>query len=118
MHRYVNLYLRMHGRRNAFALAIAWLALGVDASGTTISAEPMDDVQINRRLAQKGDARAQTNLGLMFYVGRVVERDYKQAAKWFGQAAAQGDAVAQTNLGSMYLYGEGVPQDLVRAHMW
>ncbi|WP_394707165.1 hypothetical protein [uncultured Desulfobacter sp.] len=32
------------------------------------------------------------------YWGRVVPKDYKQAAHWFSKAAEQGDAGAQTTL--------------------
>ena len=69
-------------------------------------------------LAQRGDARAQTNLGVMYDHGLVVSQDYKEASQWYRLAAEQGDAYAQHNLGGMYDMGQGVSQDYVLAHMW
>ena len=69
-------------------------------------------------LAGKGDARAQTALGLMYDVGQGVPQDYKEASKWFRLAAEQGDPYAQHNLGGMYDQGQGVVQDHVLAYMW
>ena len=69
-------------------------------------------------LAGKGDARAQTALGLMYDMGQGVPQDYKEASKWFRLAAEQGDADAQFNVGLVYAKGQGTPQDYVLAHMW
>ena len=49
--------------------------------------------------AKKGCYRSQYNIGLLYYNGRGVLQDYKEAAKWYQLAAAQGDADAQNNLG-------------------
>ena len=68
--------------------------------------------------AAQGNARAQSNLGVMYESGKGVVQDYAEAAKWYKLAAAQGFALAQSNLGSMYGNGRGVVQDYVRAHMW
>ena len=38
-------------------------------------------------------------------------KNYKEAARLHGLAAAQGFALAQNNLGTMYRYGAGMPQD-------
>jgi len=69
-------------------------------------------------LAEKGDARAQYNLGLLYSSGLGVEQDYQAALKWHRMAAAQGHAGGQNELAQMYAKGHGVPQDNVRAHMW
>ncbi|MEW5912716.1 MAG: tetratricopeptide repeat protein [Thermodesulfobacteriota bacterium] len=69
-------------------------------------------------LAAKGDAVAQYNLGVMYYKGQGVPKDYKQAACWYRKAAEQGHTSAQYSLGAMYSKGEGVPKDNVLAHMW
>ena len=44
--------------------------------------------------------------------------NYKQAAKWYRQAAEQGIADAQYSLGGMYYNGEGVAQDYKQAIKW
>jgi len=69
-------------------------------------------------LAQQGNARAQVNLGLMYYQGEGVPRDYQEALKWWRKAADQGDADAQFNLGLSYEKGLGVPQDYQEAFKW
>ena len=70
------------------------------------------------KAANKGDAKAQNNLGAMYDKGQGVPQDYNQAASLYLQAAEQGDAVAQNNLGLMYDKGEGVPQDYKQAVSW
>ena len=54
----------------------------------------------------------------MYYQGKGVPQDYKQAFKWFKLSAQQGDAKAQLTLGVMYFSGQGVPQDYASAHKW
>jgi TPR repeat protein len=67
-------------------------------------------------LAEQGDARAQSTLGLLYYRGsKDVPRNEAEAAKWFRLAAQHGDATAQFNLGVMYSEGQGVPQDHAKA---
>ena len=50
--------------------------------------------------------------------GRGVPQDFKEAAKWFREAAEQGMTRAQISLASLYYKGKGVPHDFVQAHMW
>ncbi len=69
-------------------------------------------------LAERGDARAQASLGLMYDRGQGVPPDYGEAGKWYRQAAEQGEAMAQFSLGTMYAVGQSVPEDYVQAHMW
>jgi TPR repeat protein len=71
-----------------------------------------------RRLALKGLAKAQYNLGVMYFRGQGVPQDYAKAVEWYRKAADQGHADSQYNLGLMYYKGQGVPQDYVQAHMW
>ncbi len=53
-------------------------------------------------LAEQGHARAQYELGGLYNMGKGVEQDYEQAAKWYRRAALQNDADAQCSLGNMY----------------
>lgn len=69
-------------------------------------------------LAEKGDANAQLKLGVRYYEGNGVRKDYNEAIKWYNLAAEQGNTTAQINLGSMYHTGIGVPQNNVIAHKW
>ena len=49
--------------------------------------------------ANRGDASAQFDLGLMYYGGQGLLQDYTKAVYWFHRAAVQGHAEAQYNLG-------------------
>ena len=51
-----------------------------------------------RDAAEKGDAQAQANLGVMYYKGYGVAKDDKAAAAWFCKAADQGHALAEAAL--------------------
>jgi len=75
-------------------------------------------LKLARPLADQGNARAQSLLGLLYSNGRGVVRDDPQAARWFQLAAEQGDASAQFNLGVMYAEGHGVAQDHTEALKW
>jgi TPR repeat protein len=69
-------------------------------------------------LAERGNARAQSNLGHMYYHGRGVRQDDSEALKWFRRAADQGDAQGQLHVGIMYAEGQAVPQDAAEATKW
>jgi len=71
-----------------------------------------------RALGNKGDAKAQYNLGLMYAEGTGVPRDFDQAVSWFRKSAEQGNALGQFSLGAMYANGFGVPKDFVQAVFW
>ena len=75
-------------------------------------------LRLIRPLADKGDAAAQSNLGLMYDKGQGVPENDAEAVKWYVKAADQGDADAQTSLGYMYAKGEGVPENAVQAYKW
>ena len=51
-----------------------------------------------RGAAEKGDAQAQYNIGLMYYQGKGVAQDHKQAAAWWRRAADQGLAQAPSTI--------------------
>jgi TPR repeat protein len=71
-----------------------------------------------RPLAEAGDARAQALLGQIYYRGRGVGTDDREAANWFRRAADQDNATAQFFLGGMYDEGRGVPQDYHESARW
>jgi len=69
-------------------------------------------------LADQGDAKAQSILGSMYYLGQGVAEDRVEAANWYRRAAEQGDAGGQRALGRAYDLGDGVPQDYAEAAKW
>jgi hypothetical protein len=54
----------------------------------------------------------------MYFKGKGVRKDYKQAVVWFRKAAEQGDASSQNVLGLLYYKGENVPQNFKEAIKW
>lgn len=70
------------------------------------------------RLAEKGDAKAQNNMGVLYSEGHGVERDNEIALAWFTKSAEQGFVLAQANLGDSYFNGDIVPQDYGQAAYW
>ena len=80
--------------------------------------------------AEQGDARAQINLGLMYYNGKGVPQDDKTAVKWYRLAAKQGHSkskkiipylvkrIAKTNADLAKLRGEGPIEDLKAQYQW
>ncbi len=69
-------------------------------------------------LAERGDAKAQYNLGVIHANGKGVPKNYAEAVKWYRKAAEYGHAGAQFGLGSGYFLGRGVPEDYIKAYMW
>ena len=70
------------------------------------------------RMANGGDVGAQYSLGLMYYTGDGVPRNYKLALQWYTKAAEKGDTASQFHLGKMYDNGDGVPEDDELAVKW
>jgi len=83
---------------------------GMAAFGERDYAETLDELL---PLAQAGDGRAQTVIGIMYRTGLLGLPDHDEAAVWFEAAASHGDADAQYNLGLMYfqreIYAPGRP---------
>ena len=71
-----------------------------------------------RAAAAKGEAWAQSNLGIAYAEGMGVPEDDATAAKFYTRAAEQGYAQAQNNLGLMYDYGDAVPENDATAAKW
>jgi uncharacterized protein len=80
--------------------------------------EYVEALRIVRPLAEGGDAIAQRDVGLLYYNGQGVARDYEQAAFWYRKAADQGEDVAENALGVLYINGQGVPKDYALAFAW
>jgi len=104
----------------AQAIGIAKPASDLDRAQAAYQKGDYETVlRLARPLADGGDARAQSIVGLVHYRGRgVVPQDLDEAARWFRKAADQGDATAQFYLGIMYSEGRGVPQNYAEAAKW
>ena len=94
-----------------------------------VNVEELDAAQL-RLLAEDGDPRAQSELGLRHLMGKGVRLDQAEAVHWFRRAAEQldaaqlrllaedGDARAQYELGMRHVIGEGVREDHAEAGRW
>ena len=71
-----------------------------------------------RKLADRGDAEAQFQMGVRYHNGEEVPQDDAQAIQWFQRAAEQGHVDAQSHLGAYYWAGRGVRADLSQAYFW
>lgn len=71
-----------------------------------------------RVLAENGDAKSQTNLGILYYNGKGVLKDYDKAFEWLKKAAEQGEAEAQFILGEIYIEGKGALKSFKNAKYW
>lgn len=60
----------------------------------------------------------QFELGELFYKSDGAARDYREAFKWYKNAAINGSRPAQHRLGTMYARGQGSQQDLAKAYAW
>ena len=69
-------------------------------------------------LAERGYARSQYSVGVLYDRGQGVSQDYGEAAKWYRKAAEQGYSSAQFNLAQMFRRGQGVRQDYAEAAKW
>ncbi len=69
------------------------------------------DVNTLIQRAERGDVRAQVELGMRYHEGKDVRKDFKEAAKWWKRAADKNDPSAQSHLATLYVLGEGVKKD-------
>lgn len=84
----------------------------------SLAGEPAWCAEEPDRNGREGDAAVQLELGLKYFSGEGVPRDYARAANCFRKAAELGEAIAQCNLGVMYYEGLGVERDYALSHMW
>ena len=96
-------------------LAAALIALGLNQAAWAAN---VPDFRETLQAAERGNASAQYNLGVMYAKGQGVRQDYAEAVRWYRRAAEQGDAQAQSNLGVLYANGRGVRQDHDEAVKW
>ena len=69
-------------------------------------------------LAEKDNAEAQYNIGLLYMKGNGVKKSERTALYWFTRAGEQGMADAQYNAGVMFYEGKGVHPDRSSAMEW
>lgn len=107
---------------NAGVVASAFVALGqytLDGIPGAVQPDPERARDLFHYAASYfGDAGAQHALGRLYLDGTGVERDERQAARWFHLAAEKGHTASQALLGQMLLQGRGVPRAQAHGLMW
>lgn len=76
------------------------------------------EFKLVKKYAEKGNLKAQYSIGNMYYNGEEVEKDHREAARWYKLSAEQGNAEAQNRLGKMYYNGEGVEKNYKESLKW
>ncbi|GHU25714.1 hypothetical protein AGMMS50256_00840 [Betaproteobacteria bacterium] len=71
-----------------------------------------------RKATVQGFAKAQNNLGGMYFYGHGVAKDDAEVVRWYRKAADQELGDAQYNLSVAYIEGQGVAQNDTIACMW
>ena len=103
-------------RFTAFLIA---MLVGISYS-TAVADDP--SFEETRTKAEQGEAKAQVNLGKMYFNGcGGAPQDCTKATPWYRKAADQGVAHAQRMLGFLYstgIDGCGVSQDYAEALKW
>lgn len=90
-----------------------YLSLGTETAREAIKWFMKADEQ-GSRLAHLARCR----LGKCYYHGEGVEKNYKEAFRWFQKAAVQESADAQYYLGECYYWGNGVERNEKEAIKW
>jgi Sel1 repeat len=75
-------------------------------------------IETLRKTAEFGYIDAQFIMGVCYAEGRGVEKDEREAVRWFRKAAERGYAEALESLGACYATGKGVEKDLAEAVKW
>jgi TPR repeat protein len=75
-----------------FFILVLCLAFYLTTLTNIVHSQIFKDTKEN---AEKGNAEAQFNLGLMYAKGRGIDQDYAKARAWYEKAAAQGFPPAQ-----------------------
>jgi uncharacterized protein len=99
----------------------AWAAVPPDLSAGVKSYESGDyaaALRVFKPAAQKGNAEAQFDLGVMYQRGHGVGKDTEEAFKWLRASADQGLPQAQFLVGQMREKGEGIAPDYAEAQRW
>jgi hypothetical protein len=69
-------------------------------------------------LAQQGDARADSQLALMYGLGLGVDEDVAEAQRWHEKAALDGSNLAAVELGNQYLHPPDQAPNYGKAFRW
>lgn len=104
-------------------LEMAWNYTDNDSKDLDIDkgkliADRLKKLESNEDMTEDTGKVAALLLGVMYYNGRGVEQNYKEAIKWYKKAADKSDSYALCNLGYCYYYGRDVEVDYEKAYSY
>jgi len=70
------------------------------------------------KAAAQNNSDAQNSLGIIYYDGDGIAKDYAKAMEWYRKAADQGNMYGEFNIGLLYEFGYGVTKNLDEAAKW
>lgn len=82
------------------------------------SFETSIDYTMHKLATEYNDPSAQYLVGRNYLKGKSVEKNIKEAIKWFEMAANQGHVRSQYQLGKIYLYGQGIKANRKKAYFY
>jgi hypothetical protein len=88
------------------------------ATGTPAKKDPVLAFQNTLKAAEQGLVPAEAALGMMYAIGKGVEQNWTEAAKWWTKAAEAGHVLAATNLSMVYRGVPGVRGDPAKSEQW
>ncbi len=95
--------------------ALKWHRLAAKQSDEFYKKECFAYRYINVMSADSPDPTDQCQLGIMYYNGEGIEKNYAEAVRYYRLAADQGNANGQNGLGNCYYNGEGVEKNYAEA---
>ena len=96
--------------------AVNWFRKAAEPDNSVLDRVVLGEGVLSDRI--EGNDRAKFMLGECYYNGLGVNKDPKEAVKWYRKAMKQGNADAQFALGNCYYSGNGVSQDPDEALKW
>jgi TPR repeat protein len=81
--------------------------------GRAAATDPARGFDLTRQAAEQGYHPAEAMLGIMYVVGKGVEQNNPEGAKWLAKAADSGDTIAAFNAMMLYAGSPGIKKDPV-----
>lgn len=86
--------------------------------GRLFASDPVKAFDLTRQSAEQGYHPAEAVLGIMYVVGKGVEQNNPEGARWLAKAADAGDTIAAFNAMMIYQGSPGVKKDPVLAEKY
>lgn len=96
---------------------------GKDDSKSTINCYKIKDqspetVAMTKKSAEHGDKLSQWSYAQALYDGEGIEKNRKEAFKWYKKSAVQGFAMSQLQMSRMLITGDGIEENKKEAMIW